>query len=68
MKMIQTRSLPSDWLQQVNKFVVEKSSLSRNNKIIADTLIEFIKVKRKSLFLILWPNCLFPILCSQIRF
>jgi hypothetical protein len=43
MRKIQTRVLPHDWLQQVIDFDVGSSTLSRNTKVIARRLIDFIK-------------------------
>lgn len=43
MRIIQTKSLPQDWFRQVIGFDVGSSILSRNTKIIASRLIEFIK-------------------------
>jgi hypothetical protein len=42
MRIIQTKVLPNDWLQQVSGFDVGTSILSRNTKVIANRLIEFI--------------------------
>ncbi len=46
-----TKSLPKDWLQQVKKFNIEQSSLSKNNKIIAKTLIQYILVEEEDALL-----------------
>lgn len=43
MRSIQTKTLPQDWLQQLNTFDVKTSNLSRNNQVIANRLLEFIK-------------------------
>ena len=48
MRRIQTNSLPDDWFQQVSNFNVDKSSLSKNNKIIANTIINYIKQDKKN--------------------
>jgi len=45
MRIIQTKVLPHNWLQQVSNFDVGSSILSRNTKVIANRLIEFIKVE-----------------------
>lgn len=47
-RILQPRSLPADWLEQVLKF--DLKDLSANEKIIADKLISYIKEhKAKSL-------------------
>ncbi len=43
MRVIQTKSLPQNWLQQVSDFNVNLSNFSINTKVIARRLIEFIK-------------------------
>ena len=43
MRSIQTKILPQDWLKQLNTFDVKTSNLSRNNQVIANRLLEFIK-------------------------
>ncbi|NRB65486.1 MAG: hypothetical protein HRU40_21130 [Saprospiraceae bacterium] len=46
MRIIQTKVLPNDWLQKVSCFDVGTSTLSRNTKVIANRLIEFIIEER----------------------
>jgi len=43
MRLIQTKTLPQDWLQQLNSFNVKSSNFSRNNQVIANRLLEYIK-------------------------
>ena len=50
MRSMQAKSLPEDWMKIVEKFNIEKSSLSDNNKIIATFLRPIIlEEKEKSL-------------------
>ena len=64
MRMIQSKVLPENWLKLVEKFDIEKSSLSDNNKIIATYLMPIIlEEKEKSL-----NNSLLRILIKFIIF
>ncbi|WP_299874496.1 hypothetical protein [uncultured Cocleimonas sp.] len=47
MRLIQNNSLPQNWLQQINNFDISKSTLSQNNKIIAEALTDYIKNEGK---------------------
>ena len=50
MRKIQNKVLPSNWLEKIEKFDVENSSLSSNNKILASRIINSIlKEKNNSL-------------------
>ncbi len=48
MRTIQTKVLPHDWFQEVSDFDVGSSILSRNAKVIASRLIQFIKEEKKN--------------------
>lgn len=50
MRHIQKKSLPLDWLKQVEEFDIQKSLMSENTKLLALKLIQYIKSeKEKSL-------------------
>lgn len=50
MRIFQSKVLPGNWLSQVINFNIDKSTLSNNHKIMANYLIENIKIeKEKSL-------------------
>ena len=64
MRMIQSKVLPENWLQLVEKFDIENSDLSGNNKIIATYLMPIIlEEKEKSI-----NNSLLKILIKFIIF
>ncbi len=62
MRTMQTNSLPTNWLKQVNNFDIQKSSFSKNNKIIASTLIDYIRKEKNNSIL----NLLARLLVSNI--
>lgn len=62
MRTMQTKFLPYNWLEQVNNFDIKKSNFSKNNEIIANTLINYIRKEKNDSLL----NPLATLLISNI--